>query len=156
MALSIQAACEPELNGQAAAFFSFLRTFGQAIGVAISGSIFQNAFRNRLAALPVFAPIADDFSRDATLIVEFIKLLPDGQTKTDLIEAYNGALRVIWMASLAFAAFCFILSLTIKGYTLNQEHVTDQGLIPSDDSDREKNAGKEASAKALSDQRDSD
>ncbi|KAL8400147.1 hypothetical protein RB594_000522 [Gaeumannomyces avenae] len=121
MALSTQAACEPEMNGQAAAFFSFLRTFGQAIGVAVSG-----------------------FSRDATVIVEFIKIMPEGDNKRDLIVAYNEALRAIWVTSLAFAAFCFVLSLTIKGYTLNQDHITDQGLVKSDDRDKGMPAGKEA------------
>ncbi|KLU88153.1 hypothetical protein MAPG_07140 [Magnaporthiopsis poae ATCC 64411] len=138
MALSIQAACEPELNGQAAAFFSFLRTFGQAIGVAVSGSIFQNAFRGRLAALPAYAAVANDFSREATLIVEFIKIMPEGNNKRDLVVAYNEALRAIWMTSLAFAAFCFVLSVTIKGYTLDQDHVTDQGLVGSKGRDKGK------------------
>jgi len=138
MALSIQAACEPELNGQAAAFFSFLRTFGQAIRVAVSGSIFQNAFRQRLAALPAYAAVANDFSREATLIVEFIKIMPEGKNKRDLVVAYNEALRAIWMTSLAFAAFCFVLSVTIKGYTLNQDHVTDQGLVGSEGRDKGK------------------
>ncbi|KAL8302079.1 hypothetical protein RB597_002453 [Gaeumannomyces tritici] len=144
MALSIQAACEPEMNGQAAAFFSFLLTFGQAIGVAVSGSIFQNAFRGRLAAAPVYAGVADSFSRDATVIVEFIKIMPEGDNKRDLIVAYNEALRAIWVTSLAFAAICFVLSLTIKGYTLNQDHITDQGLVKSDDRDKGRPAGKEA------------
>ncbi|KAL8338583.1 hypothetical protein RB598_007091 [Gaeumannomyces tritici] len=144
MALSIQAACEPEMNGQAAAFFSFLQTFGQAIGVAVSGSIFQNAFRGRLAALPVYAGVADGFSRDATVIVEFIKIMPEGDNKRDLIVAYNEAPRAIWVTSLAFAAICFVLSLTIKGYTLNQDHITDQGLVKSDDRDKGRPAGKEA------------
>ncbi|KAL8340124.1 hypothetical protein RB601_006307 [Gaeumannomyces tritici] len=144
MALSIQAACEPEMNWQAAAFFSFLQTFGQAIGVAVSGSIFQNAFRGRLAALPVYAGVADGFSRDATVIVEFIKIMPEGDNKRDLIVAYNEALRAIWVTSLAFAAICFVLSLTIKGYTLNQDHITDQGLVKSDDRDKGRPAGKEA------------
>lgn len=132
MALSIQAACEPALNGQAAAFFSFLRTVGQSIGVAISGVIFQNVFKRKLAGIAAFASRADQFSRDATIVVEIIKQMPAGPDRHDLVVAYNDALRTIWVSMLAFAAFSTVLSVTIKGYTLNQEHVTQQGLVQQD------------------------
>jgi hypothetical protein len=129
MALSIQAACEPALNGQAAAFFSFLRTFGQSIGVAISGVIFQNVFKRKLAAIEAFAPLADQFSRDATIVIDIIKRMPAGQDRQNLVVAYNDSLRMIWVSMLAFAAFSTVLSTVIKGYTLNQIHVTQQGLV---------------------------
>ncbi|TLD32906.1 hypothetical protein PspLS_01351 [Pyricularia sp. CBS 133598] len=129
MALSIQAACKPALNGQAAAFFSFLRTFGQALGVAISGSIFQNAFKARLLKTRNYHNLADEFSRDATIIVEIIRLMDDGPLRRELVDAYNGALHMIWVACIAAGGLCFLLSLTIKGYSLQQEHVTEQGLM---------------------------
>jgi len=132
MALSIQAACEPALNGQAAAFFSFLRTFGQSIGVAISGVIFQNVFKRKLAAIEAFAPLADQFSRDATIVIDIIKRMPAGQDRQNLVVAYNDSLRMIWVSMLAFAAFSTVLSTAIKGYTLNQIHVTQQGLVQQD------------------------
>jgi MFS family permease len=129
MALSIQAACEPALNGQATAFFSFLRGLGQAIGVAVSGVIFQNVFKNKLLDLPAFAPLAGEYSRDATIVVGIIKAMPDGDAKTVLIQSYSDSLRIIWVSMLAFAAFSLLLSLTVRGYSLNQEHVTQQGLV---------------------------
>ena len=129
MALSIQAACEPALNAQAAAFFSFLRTFGQAVGVAVAGVIFQNVFRQKLAALPAFQALADAYSRDATIVVGIIKEMPPSPDRTDLVWAYNDSLRIIWAALLAFSAFCLVLSVSIRGYSMNQEHVTDQGLV---------------------------
>ncbi len=30
---------------------------------------------------------------------------------------------------IAFAGVCLLLSVTVRGYTLNQEHVTEQGLV---------------------------
>jgi len=132
LALSIQAAVTPALNAQAAAFFSFLRTFGQSIGVATAGAIFQNEFRRRLQDLPAFAALADDYSRDATSVIGVILAMPDTPDKHDLIVAYNGGLRVVFIALLAFAAFCLVLSVFIKGYTLNQEHVTQQALVQAE------------------------
>ncbi|KAI8235349.1 Efflux pump FUS6 [Colletotrichum sp. SAR 10_96] len=137
MALSIQAACEPALNGQAAAFYSFLRTFGQSLGVAVSGVIFQNAFREKLAAVPDLAHLADEYSRDATIVVEIIKQMPRDALRAELVEAYCDALRAIWISLIAFSGFCMVLSLTIKRYSLDQEHVTEQGLVTSDDTSRE-------------------
>ncbi|UQC88250.1 major facilitator superfamily transporter [Colletotrichum lupini] len=138
MALSIQAACEPALNGQAAAFYSFLRTFGQSVGVAVSGVIFQNAFRNRLLDIPSLADVAEEYSRDATIVVGVIKRMPKGDAmRADLVEAYCDALRAIWISLIAFGGFCMLISVTVKKYSLEQEHVTDQRLVTSDDTSKE-------------------
>ncbi|KAK1980811.1 major facilitator superfamily transporter [Colletotrichum cereale] len=138
MALSIQAACAPALNGQAAAFYSFLRTFGQSVGVAVSGVIFQNAFRSRLAQIPSLAHLAEEYSRDATIVVDVIKRMPKGYPmRADLVEAYGDALRAIWISLIAFSGFCMLISVTVKKYSLDQEHVTKQGLVTSDDTSRE-------------------
>ncbi|OHE93719.1 major facilitator superfamily transporter [Colletotrichum orchidophilum] len=142
MALSIQAACEPALNGQAAAFYSFLRTFGQSVGVAVSGVIFQNAFRTRLLDIPSLAHAAEEYSRDATIVVEVIKRMPAGDaTRAKLVEAYCDALRAIWISLIAFAGFCMLISVTVKKYSLDQEHVTQQGLATSDDTSKEDEEG---------------
>ncbi|CAK7235468.1 hypothetical protein SCUCBS95973_009280 [Sporothrix curviconia] len=129
MGLSIQAACEPELNAQATAFFSFLRTFGQSIGVAISGVIFQNSFHKKLAAIPAFASVAEEYSHDATSVVSVIKAMAPSPEKVELVKAYSESLRVIYISLVAFAGFCFVLTFFIRGYSLNQEHVTNQGLV---------------------------
>lgn len=129
MGLSVQAACEPILNAQATAFFSFLRTLGQSIGVAVSGVIFQNSFKKKLTALPAFASVSDQYSRDATSVVAILRQMPAGVEKTQLAKAYNDSLHVIYIALLAFSAFCLILSVFIRGYSLNQEHVTSQALV---------------------------
>jgi hypothetical protein len=111
------------------AFYSFIRGLGQAIGVAISGVIFQNVLRQKLDGLPAFAPVADQYSRDATIVVGIINAMPDGRDKDDLVQAYSDSLRMIWVALLAFSAFCLLLSFTVRGYSLSQEHVTEQRLV---------------------------
>jgi len=129
MALSIQAACVPRLNAVAAAFFSFLRTFGQSIGVAVSGVIFQNVLRDKLAALPLWAARADELSRDATIVVDMIKAMEDGEAKTQMVDAYADALRMIWVSLIAMAGVSLILSFTVKGYSLNQEFESQQAFV---------------------------
>ncbi|KAB5549862.1 major facilitator superfamily transporter [Coniochaeta sp. 2T2.1] len=128
-ALAIQAACEPEFNGQASAFYSFLRGVGQSIGVAISGVIFQNVFRQKLTGLPAFVDVADEYSRDATIVVGIIKAMPETADRRDLIKAYADSLRIIWISLMAFGAVGMFLSVTIRGYTLDRVHVTQQPLV---------------------------
>ncbi|KKA28700.1 hypothetical protein TD95_003789 [Thielaviopsis punctulata] len=138
-ALAIQAACEPELNDQAAAFFSFLRTFGQSIGVATSGVIFQNAFKHKLQNLPAFASQAHELSGEATLVVEVIKAMANSPAKTQLVQAYSDAMHAIYYELLAFSAVSLALSITMKAYSLDQEHVSSQKLVEkARESDAEK------------------
>ncbi|KAK6851043.1 hypothetical protein PG987_000677 [Apiospora arundinis] len=128
--LCIQASTEPQFNGHAAAFFSFIRVFGSAVGVAVSGVIFQNSFRQKLEHIPQFAGVAEEYSRDATLIVEVIKDMDAGSASRSLmINAYSDSLGSIWITLLAFSAVGLLLSLTVKGYSMTQEHVTKQKLV---------------------------
>lgn len=129
LTLAIQAACKPELNGAAAAFNPFLRTFGQALGISISGVTLQNAFRKELLKIPGFdVGLAHEYSREATAIVDVIHAMPVGSERLDLQWAYLRALRIIWIVMIALSGFSTLLSLTIKGYSLNQEHVSKQKL----------------------------
>lgn len=122
------------LNGHAAAFFSFIRIFGQAIGVAVSGVVFQNVFKKKLDGLPEFAGVAYEYSRDATLVVEIIQGMPSGESKARIIQAYSDALGAIWLSLLAFSALAAVLSMTVKGYSMAQEHVTEQKLVQGEKS----------------------
>lgn len=120
----------PQFNGHAAAFFSFIRVFGSAIGVAVSGVIFQNAFRQKLEYIPQFADVAEEYSRDATLIVEVIKNMDAGSaSKSLMIDAYSDSLGAIWITLLAFSAVGLLLSFMVKGYSMSQQHVTKQKLV---------------------------
>jgi len=104
--------------------------FGSAVGVAVSGVIFQNAFRQKLEHIPQFAGIAEEYSRDATLIVECIKNMDSGSvSKSLIINAYSDSLGAIWITLLAFSTVGMLLSLTVKGYSMSQEHVTKQKLV---------------------------
>ncbi|KAG7129850.1 MFS transporter L2 like protein [Verticillium longisporum] len=129
MALSIQAACAPHLNAQAAAFFAFLRTFGQSVGVAVAGVIFQNAFADELAATTEFAAVADQYADEATIVIGIINGMAPGHDRTVLVAAYADALKTIWLSLLAFAAFCLVLSASVKSYSLQQAHDPKQALV---------------------------
>ncbi|PNH40252.1 hypothetical protein VD0004_g6711 [Verticillium dahliae] len=129
MALSIQAACAPHLNAQAAAFFAFLRTFGQSLGVAVAGVIFQNALADELAATTEFAAVADRYADEATIVIGIINGMAPGPDRAVLVAAYADALKAIWLSLLAFAAFCLVLSASVASYSLQQAHNPKQALV---------------------------
>ncbi|POS87586.1 hypothetical protein EPUL_002520 [Erysiphe pulchra] len=127
MGLAVQAAGEPEDAGHAAGFYSFARVIGQSLGVAIGGVVFQNQIYHNLLQYPLLAPNALAFSKEATIIVVIIKSMQKGPMKTQLIQAYSDALSMIWVVMCAVAGIGLLLSIFVKGYTLEQEHKTQQG-----------------------------
>ncbi|SPO02135.1 related to putative multidrug transporter [Cephalotrichum gorgonifer] len=131
--LAVQAASPPLLNGNAAAFSYFLRTFGQSIGVAVSGVLFQNSFRSSLEGVPEFAGSADRLSRDATVVVEVVQGMAAGPSRDALIDAYNDGLRVVWNMLAIFAGVAMLLSFTMWEYSLQQQHVTKQKFVQAEE-----------------------
>jgi hypothetical protein len=143
----------PHLNGAAAGFFSFIRIFGQALGIALSGVIFQNSLKQELLRIAGFASLADMYSRDATAAVTLIQAVEDGDTKTKMIQAFSDALSSIWLSLLAFSAAGLLLSMTVKGYSMTQEHVTTQHLVQDKDGSGNEEAGVPATATTKSEKR---
>lgn len=127
MALAIQAAGRPEDAGHAAAFFSFIRVFGQSLGVAIGGVVFQNQIKQKLAKYELLAPFAEQYSKDATALVGIIQGLQEGEMKVELIQVYSDSLRSIWIVLTALSVLGLVASAFTRGYSLSQEHKTLQG-----------------------------
>jgi MFS family permease len=128
MQFSLQAATTNKDMGFAVAMFSFFRTFGQAIGVAIGGVIFQNQMEKKLRAYPQFASRANELAQDAAALVQIIKATPEGQDKLDLRTAYIDSVRVIFIVLCALASVALVSSFFIKSYDLNRALETEQGF----------------------------
>jgi MFS family permease len=128
MALAVQASATPKDQAYAANMFSFFRAFGQTLGVAIGGVIFQNQMKNTMLTYPLLADMASEYSKDAAGLVEIIKEMPAGEMKTQLKESYTDALRYIWIVMLAFSAVAFIGSWFIRAYDMNGELETEHGF----------------------------
>ncbi|KAL9619139.1 MAG: hypothetical protein Q9160_006228 [Pyrenula sp. 1 TL-2023] len=128
MSLGVQAAGRPQDAGHSITFYSFIRVFGQALGVAIGGVVFQNQIQQKLRAYPSLAASAEDYSRDATELVGVIKSMQNGMRKTQLVQAYADSLKMIWIVMAALSGAVFVSSFFLKGYSLDQEHKTLQGF----------------------------
>lgn len=128
MAICVQAAASTADQAYAANIFSFLRGFGQTIGVAIGGVIFQNQMKKKLLTFPLLADKAVEFSRDASGLVQIIKSMPAGEMKHQLLVSYVDALKYVWIVMCALSAVALVLSLFTRAYALDQELDTEQGF----------------------------
>ena len=141
MSLGIQAAGRPQDAVHSITFYSFIRVFGQSLGVAVGGVIFQNQIQKKLGGYPLLAPLAREYGRDATSLVSLIQGMEAGTKKTQLIQAYADSLKIIWVVMAALSGAIFIPTIFIKGYSLNQELKTLQGFNNGGrNNDREKNS----------------
>ena len=116
----------------AGAMYSFFRALGQTFGVAVGGVIFQNRLQHILSTSSnaVLVANADNWARDASALVEFIRTLPVTDVKQQLVTGYVDSLRVIWIVMCALCGVAFLLSLGfMKNISLERPLETDQGFI---------------------------
>ncbi|OGM40779.1 hypothetical protein ABOM_011126 [Aspergillus bombycis] len=117
---AIQASSHPKDVAIAVAMYTFFRTFGQALGVAIGGVIFQNRMRKNLLEYPALAPFADQYSADAAALVPLIQSMPNDVNKVYLKQAYADSLKIVWATCCALMAAAGLLSGLTRQYDLNQ------------------------------------
>ena len=129
MAFSIQAATTNKDLAFAVALFSFFRAFGQAIGVAIGGTIFQNEIKKQLLTYPLLASKAGEYSADASSLVQIVKTMAAGEAKTQLIQSYTDALQIVWAVMTGLAFLGLLSSFLIKGLDLDRALETEQGMM---------------------------
>ncbi|RDW87103.1 uncharacterized protein DSM5745_03745 [Aspergillus mulundensis] len=117
----------------AVAMVVFFRAFGQAVGIAVGGVIFQNRMRLELRKYPEWADMAEAYSRDAAALVTVIQgMQPVGEEgevgKENLKRAYSDSLRIIWAFLAGVAGVGLVLSLWVKKYDLNRALTTGQAV----------------------------
>ncbi|KAI9812466.1 MAG: hypothetical protein M1827_004697 [Pycnora praestabilis] len=130
MAFAIQASVEKSDDiAFAVAMFSFFRAFGQTLGVAIAGTIFQNQIEKKLLSYPLLAARANEYSQDASGLVQVIRGMAEGsEEKLQLITSYADALKIVWAVMCGLAAVALVASLFIKGLSLDVALDTEQGF----------------------------
>ncbi|KAI9764988.1 MAG: hypothetical protein M1840_007910 [Geoglossum simile] len=144
MAYSIQASSPPTDQAFAVSLYSFFRAFGQSLGVAVGGVIFQNSMKTKLLKIPELAAKAVEYSRDSAALVQAIKVMEEGNgARSQVIKSYADSLKDVWIAMCAFAAFALVLSLLVEHYSIDVALATDQGFVG-----KKKAGNDEAEAKA--------
>lgn len=129
IALAIQASTPAEEQATTSTLVLWFRSFGQSLGVAIGGTIFQNRMKVEVIKSGVAATLPEIESVDVVTLIEYIKRLPsDRPEKLLLREAFTRSFRTIWIVMCALAGCIMVASFFIKEYSMDQEHKTEQGF----------------------------
>ncbi|KAG9245097.1 MFS multidrug transporter-like protein [Calycina marina] len=117
----------------AGAMYSFFRSFGQTLGVAIAGVMFQNTFRKKVLRT-AYAENADLYSKNAAAMVQIVRAWPDdgalGVEKAVMKGVYVESLQMVWVIMCALGGVAFLTSLCFtKEISLERELETEQGFI---------------------------
>ncbi|KAI4112307.1 MAG: hypothetical protein LQ338_008326, partial [Usnochroma carphineum] len=86
MALAIQASVPPKNIAIAAAMFTFFRCFGQTVGVAMGGVIFQNRMASNLSGYPELSASATTYSLDVVALIRQINLMRGSDPRKRILE----------------------------------------------------------------------
>lgn len=130
--LAVQASSTNKTMTSAVILFGFFRSLGQSAGVAVGGVVFQNGIKKELRRYPLLAPHADEYSRDASSLVDIIKAMPVGLEKNQLLYSYMRALRAIYIVCTALAIVALVLSFRTEQLPLNRALETEQGFKPKE------------------------
>ena len=127
LGVTLQAATKEEDMTSAVAMFTFLRLFGQALGVVIGGVVFQNQIKSKLLeAPPDLAMMADQYASDGSALAQLIINLPASPSKTILIQAYANSLKIFWVVLCAISGVALLSSFLITRQSLDREFVSPQ------------------------------
>lgn len=124
---SVQAMADTRDVAYAAAMYTFTRTFGMCIGVALGGTVFQNELKKHLGELHLPTEVANN----AEGFVASLKAFPSSSIQYQAyILAYANSFKVVFEVLTAVAGLAAFLSLLIKEYTmdkaLDSEHILRQ------------------------------
>lgn len=124
----VQASSTDADMAYAVTLLAFFRNFGQTVGVAVGGTIFQNQVYKKMLGYPLLAPLASQYAQDASGLVQIIKAMPEGVLKTQLVDSYAGALKYVWLVSCVCSAVALVVSLLTEELPIDRALVTEQGF----------------------------
>jgi len=118
--ISIQAISEPENCAMAASMYGFFRSLGMALGVAISGTVFQNTLYDHLSGLQLPTLIA----HDAEKFVFVLRSMAESPMKTAILESYMEGFDSVFTTVTGVAASAFIASVFIRNSDMDKVLMT--------------------------------
>jgi hypothetical protein len=124
LVVSLQAPASTNDVAYAAATYTFLRSLGMCVGVAIGGTVFQNGMTRHLSDLGLPIEVANNAEAFVTTLIS----LPVGSAlRNSYALAYSRSLRNVFETITAITALGLLCSLMIKRHTMDRklgsEHV---------------------------------
>ncbi|KAH6611981.1 major facilitator superfamily domain-containing protein [Boeremia exigua] len=114
--VGIQAISKVEDCAMAASMYGFFRSLGMPIGVALSGTVFQNAMSSKLLALGLPTQIAHDSEQ----YVFRLRVMAEGAEKTAILESYMHGFNSVFIFMTAISASALIASFVIRKFSMDK------------------------------------
>ncbi|KAJ4989893.1 major facilitator superfamily transporter [Stagonosporopsis vannaccii] len=114
--VGIQAISKVEDCAMAASMYGFFRSLGMPVGVALSGTVFQNAMSSKLRAYGLPTQIAHDSEQ----FVFIIRAMAEGSEKAAILESYMHGFNAVFVFVTATSASAFIASLLIRKFSMDK------------------------------------
>lgn len=114
--ISVQAISQPKNCAMAASMYGFFRSLGMPVGVAISGTVFQNTMSDHLSRLALPLNIAHDSER----WVYILRSMDDSAEKTAILESYMVGFDSVFILMTGVAASALIASFFIKKFSMEK------------------------------------
>ncbi|KAI9764321.1 MAG: hypothetical protein M1840_008539 [Geoglossum simile] len=114
--LAVQAACHTRDAEFAVAMFTFVRGLGICVGVALGGSVFQNALSAELKSAGLSSGIARNA---AAYVVALSNMTLD--SKKEISGAYGGAFATVFEVLAGVSLLGGVISLLIEPHSMNKE-----------------------------------
>ena len=116
--VAIQAMAEVKYVADAAVMYTFTRTFGMCIGVAIGGTVFQNRLSTHLSDRQLPTAVA----KNAEGFSETLKALSRSSAEYKAyVSAYSEGFQNVFQVLTAIAGLAGLLSLLIKRHTMYKD-----------------------------------
>ena len=124
LTISIQTTASNDDVAYAAATYTFLRSFGMCVGVAIGGTVFQNSMTYHLNDLGLPVEVA----KNAEAFVSTLKSFPvRSALRNSYVLAYDRSFRNVFETITGITCLGLLSSLMIKSHTMDKklasEHV---------------------------------
>ncbi|KAF3052918.1 hypothetical protein E8E11_011635 [Didymella keratinophila] len=114
--VGIQAISKVEDCAMAASMYGFFRSLGMPIGVALSGTVFQNAMSSKLSALGLPTQIAHDSEQ----YVFVLRTMAEGAQKTAVLESYMHGFHAVFIFVTAISGSALVASFVIRKFSMDK------------------------------------
>ncbi|KJK66068.1 drug resistance transporter EmrB/QacA subfamily protein [Aspergillus parasiticus SU-1] len=117
MAFAVQASAKPHLVPLAITLSTFFRSFGQSVGVAIGGAIFENRLKVELSSTARLTELASQYTRDVFGVIALLHHT-DEMTIHEIQSAYVDSLRIVWAFGCAISGVSLAVSLWARAHRI--------------------------------------
>jgi MFS family permease len=115
--VSIQASAHRDNVGYAASIYTFMRSLGQCVGVAVGATVFQNTLSHHLSDLSLPISVASN----AEAFVSVLKQMPlDSEERQLYVLAYSQSFRNLFEVLTGFSVLGFFVCLLIREYSMDR------------------------------------